>query len=105
MGSHGDMDHGEDARRSEVIKELTLKAELMTELGKNRITADRPLEAWQHEGISVQMLADDPQGVLRISIGGHPEFENSEYCNFRGDQGRCISLLERCLAAMKSHSP
>ena len=102
MGSHQDVDHQEKSR---VLDELRLKSELLSELGKNRVTADRVLEEWEHDSIRVQMLPDDPQGVLRISIGGHPDFERSEYCNFRGDQARCIRLLERCLAAMKAKTP
>lgn len=98
MGSHADIDHGE---RKQILDELRLKAELLSELGKNRVTNDKVEEEWMHDGIRVQMLPDDPQGVLRISIGGHPDFERSEYCNFRGDQGKCIALLERCLTAMK----
>lgn len=100
MGSHMDRDHREEDQ-STVLERLRLKAELMTELNKNTVTRDRVVEEWKYDGIRVQMLPDDPDGVLRISIGGHPEFEHSEYCNFRGDQGRCIALLERCLAAMR----
>ena len=102
MGSHSDVDHGEKSR---ILQELKLKAELMEEIGKNRVTQDRVVEEWTKYGVRVQMLPDDPHGVLRISIGGHPEFSKSEYCNFRGDQGRCIALLEKCLKVMKSHTP
>jgi hypothetical protein len=102
MGTHFDSDHG---KKRDVLQELRLKSELLTELGKNRVTNDRVLEEWQHCGVRVQMLPDDEQGVLRISIGGHPDHKPSEYCNFRGDQGRCISLLQRCLAAMQAHTP
>lgn len=100
MGSHIDNDHEE---RNRIINELKLKSELLCDLGKNRITNDKVILEWKHDGIRVQMLPDDQHGVLRVSIGGHPEMDRSEYCNFRGDQGRCITLLERCLEAMKSN--
>ena len=102
MGSHRDIDHGEESR---ILEALRLKAELMSEIGKNRVTYDKVLEEWKCDGIRVQMLPDDPQELLRISIGGHPTIKPSEYCNFRGDQSRCIRLLERCLKAMKAHTP
>lgn len=102
MGSHQDLDHDE---RSRVIDELRCKAEVLSDLGRNRVTNDKVLEQWNHDGIRVQMLPEDRNGVLRISIGGHPGIERSEYCNFRGDQQQCIRLLERCLQAMKSHTP
>lgn len=99
MGSHADVDHGEKSR---ILDELRLKAELMSELGKNRVTNDKVQKEWVHDDIRVQLLPDDPQGVLRISIGGHPDFDRSEYCTFRGDQSKCIALLERCLSAIKA---
>ena len=104
MGSHMDTDHRESERKR-VLKQLRLKSELLSELGKNRHNNQRVLEQWTHDRIRVQMLPEDEQGVLRVSIGGHPEIKPSEYCNFRGDQGRCIALLERALKAMKSHTP
>lgn len=102
MGSHQDVDHGQESR---VIEQLRMKAEVPSDLGKNRVTNDRVIEQWHHDKIRVQMLPDDPHGVLRVSIGGHLTIRPSEYCHFRGDQGKCIALLERCLAAMKSHTP
>jgi len=96
MGSHQDTDH-----TAEILKELKYKAEVMTSLQKNRIAAEKPIRAWSHDKIRVEHLPDDEHGVLRISIGGHPDFTRSEYCNFRGDQSRCIKLLERCLKALK----
>ena len=100
MGSHGDIDH---KLRKKVVDSLALKAELLSDLGKNRIANEEVLDEWKYGGIRCQLLPDDEHGVLRISIGGHPEFKPSDYCNFRGDQGRCIALLEKVLAAMKSH--
>ena len=87
------------------MDELRRKAEVLSDLGKNRITNDRVIEQWEWDRIRVQMLPNDPQDVLRISIGGHPDINPSEYCNFRGDQAACIRLMERCLEAMKAHTP
>jgi hypothetical protein len=102
VGSHVDSDHGE---RSRILDELRLKSEMLEELGKNRVTNDRVIEEWTKHGMRVQMLPDDPHGVLRISIGGHADIKPSEYCSFRGDQGRCIKLLEKALKLMKGHTP
>lgn len=99
MGSHRDTDH------AAILEDLRRRAEIMKDLGKNRIANEKVVEEWTHDAIRVQMLPNDPNGVLRISIGGHDDLKPSEYCNFRGDQGRCIRLLERCLAAMKAHTP
>ena len=101
MGSHRDSDHG----KARVLQELKLKAELLSDLGKNRVANERVLEEWIFDEIRVQMLPDDEHGVIRISIGGHADLHPSEYCNFRGDQGRCIALLTRCLEAMKAKTP
>ena len=100
MGSHRDVDHN---LRKHVMDSLSLKAELLSDLGKNRIANEKVLDEWTHDGIRCQLLPDDEYGVLRLSIGGHPEIMPSDYCNFRGDKGRCIALLEKVLAAMKSH--
>lgn len=104
MGSHADRDHREGQYQS-VLESLRAKAEVMTDLGVNRVTNDRVLEEWEHDGVRIQMLPDDPHGVLRISIGGHSDIKPSDYCNFRGDQGRCIVLLEKCLVAIKAKTP
>ena len=102
MGSHQDIDHD---FKKKILDELKAKSEVLSDLGKNRVTNDRVVEEWVHARMRVQMLPDDQQGVLRISIGGHPDLHPSDYCNFRGDQGKCIALLETALAAMKSHTP
>lgn len=98
MGSHSD----NDARRG-FLDELRIRAELMSELGKNSVANDTVLEAWDENGVRVEHLPDDRQGILRISIGGGDHLPiKGDYCNFRGDQSQCIKLLERALAAMKA---
>lgn len=68
MGSHADRGHQE---RQEFLKELTLRAELMTDLSRNTI-----------------------QNEEDIPVHG-------DYCNIRGDVGSCIKLLERAIVALK----
>ena len=101
MGSHRQDDH---QLRQEFLKEMSLRAEIMTDLGKNRMTTEgKCLEKWTHDGIRVERLPDDMSGVLRISIGGGEDTPvPGDYCSFRGDQSKCIRLLEAALAAMKS---
>ena len=101
MGSHYDKDH--KAIRQSFIDELKLRSEIMTDLGKNRLQNEKVQEQWFHDEIQVQRLPDDRQGILRISIGGGDDLPiRGDYCNFRGDQSKCITLLERVLNAMKS---
>ena len=102
MASHSDIDHD---RRRDFLKEMELRAEIMSDLTKNNVANDeRVLEQWDAEGIRVQRLPDDMSGVLRISIGGGDHLPvRGNYCNFRGDQSQCIALLEKCLAALKAN--
>jgi hypothetical protein len=99
MGSHQDLDH----RRSEFLKELKIRGDVMEELGKNRMAQDRPIRKWKHGDVTVQEQEPESTGVLRISIGGGPDTPVlGDYCTFRGDQSKCIALLERALDAMKA---
>ena len=101
MGSHRDTDHAE-ARR-EFLKELEIRADVMTSLSKNTLQNEKPLLSWEHEGVTCQLLPDDRQKILRISIGGGPNLPASgDYCNIRGDVGACVALLERALTALKA---
>ena len=99
MASHQDVDHN---KRSEILKELMYKAEVLSDLGKNRLQQGDVLEEHTIEGMRLRKLKDDEHAVARISIGGHPEIEPSQYCNFRGDKRHCIELLERALFGLKS---
>ena len=101
MGSHLDQDHSGNAERSKILDELRIRSELMSELGKNSHQTANVVRKWNHDKIEVSEKEPDQNGVLRISIGGHPDMTRSEYCNFRGDQSKCIALLERCIKAMK----
>lgn len=101
MGSlHSDMDH---SRQRELLNELKIRGDVMQELGRNRMAQDKPIRIWKHEGLTVQEQEAESTGVLRISIGGHPDAPAlGDYCTFRGDQSKCIAILERALAAMKA---
>ena len=97
MATHLDDDH-----RRKILDELKVRADLMTELGKNSHQTANVIRKWKHNHIEVSEKEPDPQGVLRISIGGRPDIRNSEYCSFRGDQSKCIDLLERALKSLKA---
>jgi len=52
-------------------------------------------------------MPDDPNNVLRISIGGGKAVvEGTEgffgYCVLRGDRDKCIEILRRSLKALQS---
>ena len=100
MGSHIDDDH---AARREFLKELNLRAEIMSELSRNDLQDGNVLADWRHDGMRCQLLPDDRQGILRISIGGGEDIPVGDYCNIRGDIGKCIRLLERAVVALKQH--
>lgn len=100
MGSHLDNDHG---KKADFLKELRLRAEIMSDLAKNDLQEGNVIAEWEHDGIRCQELPADRQGILRISIGGGSDLPVvGDYCNFRGDHSKCIALLERVLTAMKS---
>lgn len=103
MATHFDNDH-RDAARQDFLKELELRAELMSDLAKNDLQDGNVLADWKHDGMRCQLLPDDRQGILRISIGGGDDLPvMADYCNIRGDIGKCIRLLERAVAALKKH--
>ena len=95
-------------RDSDYMDMLRARAELMKDAQASQITTGKPgeevVQQYEHNGVQVVQLPDDPQLILRISIGGGdhiPTARPINYCNFRGDPGMCIALLEKCLEAMK----
>ena len=105
MASHQDIDHRQDldSRRQEFMKEMKTRCDVIDELCRNKMARDKPIRKWRHEGVTVQEQEPESTGVLRISIGGGPDTPVlGDYCTFRGDQNKCIALLERALKAMKS---
>lgn len=58
---------------------------------------------WQTNGVRVIQRPNDPQDVLRISVGGGDDLPVSlNYCVFRGDRGKCVDLLRKALKALES---
>lgn len=103
METHRDDDFLEDS----VLQQLRQKADKMKEQKLSEITAGREgesvLEEWEHEGIKVRHLPDDPLRVLRVSVGGwHGELG---YCVFRGSKKECLAMLERAVHALWSDPP
>jgi len=74
---------------------------------QSEITAGSPnepiLARWKAtNGVEVVHRPNDPQGILRISVGGgHDTPVQLDYCTIRGGVGKCIELLERAIAALK----
>jgi hypothetical protein len=99
MATHGDLDH----RRREFIRELEIRGEVMQELGLNAMAQDKPLRKTRIDGIQFSEQEAESTGILRISIGGGgPDVPViGDYCTIRGDQGKCIALLERVIAGLK----
>ena len=100
MQTHDDDQH-------EFIRELQSRAKFMEANRSSEITAGKPdekaLAKWNSSnGLQVAHMPDDPQGILRISVGGGdhlPVVVN--YCTIRGSVGQCIALLEKAIAALR----
>ena len=99
MQSHRDDD---SPSKSNFLAQLQARADRMKERGESIMAAgDAPLSQWMHSGVTVRKLPDDPQGILRISIGGGDTPVKLDYCSFRGTQDECRKLLRRALAALE----
>lgn len=95
-------------RDRDFMERLINRAEEVKESKASQITTGKPgedvVQQFESGGVQCVQLPDDEQGILRISIGGGDHLPTSRpmnYCNFRGDAGMCIALLEKCLNAMK----
>lgn len=103
MGSHRDQDSPIIPKelREMFQKDLEERAERMTALRENVITAPRSDEEikWEHraDGLLIRCLADDPARVVRISIGTPEWDEQQAYFVFRGDLAVVHRLLARVL--------
>jgi hypothetical protein len=113
MNSHLDSDSDTRGRafRKEVAQqfmdELEGRAEKIKSMEKSKITGGADGESiiaeWQHFGVGVRQLPPDPQGILRVSIGGGKNLPVSiNYCVFRGERGACIDLLRKALKALET---
>ena len=63
---------------------------------------EKPLAFWKYDGMSVTVLPDDEQKIIRISVGGCDAPLPMHYCTIRGEVGRCIELLEKAVAALRA---
>lgn len=101
MQTHEDSDQ---IGGGQFMKRLKERATNMVGTHASEITAGAPgepvLGEWIAEGIGVVRRPNDPQNVLRISVGGGMAGMN--YCVFRGNRLACIDLLERAAEAMKN---
>jgi hypothetical protein len=97
--------HDDDDAKTEFMKILEARALESRQRGWSRITTgypgEEPLRQWGHAGIDVRKMPDDPQGILRISVGGGVEGMDIDYCTYRGDRMECIALLHRALRALE----
>lgn len=103
MQSHRDVDF----QQSEFLKTLEQRAEQIKSEGKSKITAgvdgEPVVSEWKHDGIFVRQMPDDPQGILRISVGGGDHLPVTvNYMTFRGSRGQCVDLLRRALKALET---
>lgn len=98
---------------SDIPSEATIREAFMTTLeeraaklvrdGATMVASDgEELVAWQAHGVDVAKLPDDPQNILRISIGGGAVPVPLNYCRFRGDHAHCVDLLRTVLKAMEA---
>lgn len=118
MGSHSDDDNliapkqlrelAEQAQArsiAEHLANLERRALGMSERQQNVVTAghdgEQVLHEAQHKGFLIRRMPDDPDRVLRISVGA-PEWDrNQAYLVFRGKPDAVCRLLERSLGALR----
>lgn len=117
MQTHRDEDHRpprlsrHELNRStaEAIEE---RARHMLENGESAITAGEPGERAIAETLKfctfVRRMPDDPNGVLRVSVGmASAIFSDPEarYVVIRGDPAACADLLDRAARALRAGVP
>jgi len=104
MQTHPDRDGAQ-----EFMRRLQERAESMTSRGESQITAGAPgeeaLAVWRYREMQVTHMPDDPDGILRISVGGGEDLPvNANYLVFRGDVGKCRALLQKALVAITKYA-
>ena len=96
--------HHDDNHRASFLSELRRRAEEAEKARSATIATDgEALAVWKSlNGMYVKHLPDDPQGILRISVGGGDHLPVTlNYCAVRGKISECISLLEKAVQALK----
>lgn len=103
MQTHDDYSH----QQSKFIAALRKRADKAKKASASVITAgeqhEQELGSWKaSNGVHCRHLPDDPQGILRISIGGGEHLPvTMNYLVVRGKIGQCIDLLEKALVALR----
>lgn len=99
--------HEDSSHENSFIKQLRERAKKAQDASASIIAAgsrnERPGATWRaSNGMHCQIMPDDPQGILRVSVGGGPGLPvEVDYTTIRGDVGKCIALLEKAIAALK----
>lgn len=109
MDTHADSEFKTPEDIQRLMEKLQDKATRLSAAGENRITSGTPGEPEVAQSVG-QVLCiqrpDDPDGILRVSLGEGPEpitfGTASVYCVFRGDPRDVIELLERAFHAMQA---
>lgn len=108
MMTHEDRDFG---GRSDIankfLQELQGRADVIKEQERSKITSgfegEPVLEKWESNGFQVVHRPHDPQGIIRIAIGGGDDLPvKLNYLVFRGDRGKCVDFLRRALKALET---
>ena len=100
------MSHSDTPDHGALLERLRVRSQALTRGALNTITAgDAPIESARVRidgvDIDVAKLPDDPDGVLRVSIGGHNEPGGiGVYCRFRGNKSDAVDALKKCLRAI-----
>lgn len=108
MQSHLDSDFMRRNQLSErFLAELQGRVEAIKQQEASQITGgtdgELVLAEWESNSVHVKQRPDDPQGILRISIGGGDDLPVSlNYLVFRGNRGKCVDLLRKALKALET---
>jgi hypothetical protein len=100
MQTHEDSQHKFIAElRERAAKANTAAASVIAAGEKD----EQELGSWKaSNGVHCRHLPDDPQGILRLSIGGGEHLPvTMNYVVVRGKIGQCIELLEKALVALR----
>lgn len=96
----------EDADTKARMKRLEEKAKKAIAMGASSITAgDDPVAEAEYESgdlhMTVRRLPDDPERVLRISVGEMEGVPQSAYTVFRGRRKDAVKLLRQAVWALE----
>jgi hypothetical protein len=101
MQSHSDNLHN---KFIELVRERAVSArnnsQSLIASGKD---GEIELKSWEStNGFNCRQLPSDPQGILRLSIGGGDDLPvQMDYLSIRGDKRQCVRLLKRALKALE----